>query len=73
MIRYLPLFTNTIERVRVDNLPLVPLKGGGPPLWVRTLQRDGRASQEASHQRAVRTWDRLQSYHTRSCAVESPD
>ena len=31
----------------------------------RTSRRDGRASQEASHRRVVRTWDRPQPYHTR--------
>ena len=35
----------------------------------RTSRRDARASQEASHHTAVRTWDRPQSYHTRSWAV----
>ena len=39
----------------------------------RTSRRDGRASQEASHRRAVRTWDRTQSYHTRSWAVKYLD
>ena len=36
----------------------------------RTSRRNGRASQEASHRRAVRIWDRPQSYHTRSWAVK---
>ena len=36
----------------------------------RTRWRDGRASQETSHRRAARTWDRPQSYHTRSWAVK---
>ena len=39
----------------------------------RTSRRDGRASQETSHPRAVRTWDRPQSYHTRSWAVKHFD
>ena len=39
----------------------------------RTSRRDGRTSQEASHRRAVRTWDRPQSYHTRSWAVKYLD
>ena len=39
----------------------------------RTSRRDGRASQETSHRRAVRTWDRPQSYHTRSWAVKYLD
>ena len=39
----------------------------------RTSRRDGRASQEASHRRAVHTWDRPQSYHTRSWAVKYLD
>ena len=38
-----------------------------------TSRRDGRASQAASHRRAVRTWDRPQSYHTRSWAVKYLD
>ena len=37
------------------------------------MRRDGRASQETSHRRAVRTWDRPQSYHTRSWAVKYLD
>ena len=41
--------------------------------WERTSRRDGRASQEASHRRAVRTWDRPPSYHTRSWAVKYLD
>ena len=36
-------------------------------------RRDGRASQEASHRRAVRTWDWPQWYHTRSWAVKYLD
>ena len=36
----------------------------------RTSRRDGRTSQEASHCRAVRTWERPQPYHTRSWAVK---
>ena len=36
----------------------------------RTSRRDGRASQEASHRRAVGTWDRPQPYHTKSWAVK---
>ena len=39
----------------------------------RERMRDGRASQAASHRRAVRTWDRPQSYHTRSWAVKYLD
>ena len=39
----------------------------------RTSRWDGRASQETSHRRAVRTWDRPQSYHTRSWAVKYLD
>ena len=39
----------------------------------RKSRRDGRASQEASHRREVRTWDRPQSYHTRSWAVKYLD
>ena len=39
----------------------------------RTSRQDGRASQEASHRIAVRTWDRPQSYHTRSWAVKYLD
>ena len=38
-----------------------------------TSRRDGRASQETSHRRAVRTWDRPQSCHTRSWAVKYLD
>ena len=39
----------------------------------RTSRQDGRANQETSHHRAVRTWDRPQSYHTRSWAVKYLD
>ena len=39
----------------------------------RTWRRDGRASQETSHRRAERTWDRPQLYHTRSWAVNYLD
>ena len=39
----------------------------------RTSRRDGCTSQEASHCRAVRTWDRPQSYHTMSWAVKYLD
>ena len=39
----------------------------------RTQRQDGRASQETSHRRAVRTWDRPQSYYTRSWAVKYLD
>ena len=39
----------------------------------RTQRQDGRASQETSHRRAARTWDRPQSYYTRSWAVKYLD
>ena len=39
----------------------------------RTSRRDGRVSQETSHRRVVRTWERPQSYHTRSWAVKYLD
>ena len=45
----------------------------GSVLEERTSRRGGRASQETSHRRAVRTWDRPQSYHTRSWAVKYLD
>ena len=46
---------------------------GYPGPRERTSRRYGRASQEASHRRAVRTWDRPQSHHTRSWAVKYLD
>ena len=39
----------------------------------RTSRRDGSVSQETSHRRAVRTWDRPRSYHTGSWAVKYLD
>ena len=39
----------------------------------RTQRQDGRTSQETSHRRAARTWDRPQSYYTRSWAEKYLD